>query len=59
MKRVIIDNTIIIIGLMVRVLANGPGDRGSLTGRFIPKTQTIVLVTSFLNTQQHAVTYQK
>ena len=27
------------IGLMSRVLANGPGDQGSIPGRVIPKTQ--------------------
>ena len=27
------------IGLMNRVFANGPGDRGSIPGRVIPKTQ--------------------
>ena len=27
------------IGLMSRVLANGPGDRGSISGQVIPKTQ--------------------
>ena len=27
------------IGLMSRAFANGPGDRGSIPGRVIPKTQ--------------------
>ena len=27
------------IGIMVRVFTNGPGDRGSIPGRVIPKTQ--------------------
>ena len=31
------------IGLMSRVFANGPGDRGSIPGRVIPKTQKVVL----------------
>ena len=28
-----------VIGLMSRVFANGPGDRGSIPGQVIPKTQ--------------------
>ena len=28
---------------MVRVVANGPGDPGSIPGRVIPKTQKMVL----------------
>ena len=38
------------IGLMSRVFANGPGDRGSISGRIIPKTQKMVLDASLLNT---------
>ena len=45
----------IIIGLEVRVFANGPGDLGSIPGRVIPKTQKMVLVTSLLNTQHYKV----
>ena len=33
-----------LIGLEGRVFANGPGDRGSILGRVIPKTQKMVLV---------------
>ena len=33
----------IIVGLMSRVFANGPADRGSIPGRVILKTQKIVL----------------
>ena len=40
---------------MVRVLANGPGDRGSIPGRVIPKTQKMVLDASLLNTQHNKV----
>ena len=40
---------------MVRVLANGPGDQGSITGRVIPKTQKIVFDASLLNTQHYKV----
>ena len=42
------------IGLMSRVFANGPGDRGSFPGRVIPKTQ-MVLDTVLLNTQHYKV----
>ena len=38
-----------IIGMMVRVFANGPGDLGSIPGRVIPKTQKMVLDASLLN----------
>ena len=41
----------IIIGIMVRVFANGPGDWGSIPGRVIPKTQKMVLDASLFNTQ--------
>ena len=37
---------------MNRVFANGPGDRGSIPGRFIPMTEKIVLDNAFLNTQK-------
>ena len=37
------------------MLANGPGDRGSIPGRIIPKTLKMVLDTSLLNTQQYKV----
>ena len=43
------------IGLMSRVLANGPGDVSLIPGRVIPKTLKIVLDTSLLNTQQYKV----
>ena len=43
------------IGLAVRVLANGPGDLGSIPGRVIPKTQKMVLDASLLNTQHYKV----
>ena len=38
------------IRLMSRVLANGPGDRGSISGRVIPKTQKMVLDAALLST---------
>ena len=37
------------------VFANGPGDRGSILGRVIPKTQKIVLDALLLNTQHYKV----
>ena len=38
------------IGLMSRVFANGAGDRSSIPGRVIPKTQNIVLDAALLST---------
>ena len=32
------------IGLMSRVFTNGPGDRGSIPGRVMPKTQKMLLM---------------
>ena len=40
---------------MCRVFANGPGDRGSIPGRAIPKTQKMVLDASLFNTQHYKV----
>ena len=40
---------------MNREFANGPGDRGSIPGRVIPKTQKIVFDSSLLNTQYYMV----
>ena len=36
---------------MSSVFANGPGDRGSIQGRVIPKTQKMVLDAALFNTQ--------
>ena len=44
------------IGLLNRMFAHGSGDRGSIQGRVIPKTQKIVLDTGLLNTQHYEVT---
>ena len=44
-----------LIGLVVRVFTNGPGDLGSIPGYVIPKTLKMVLDTSLLNTQQYKV----
>ena len=40
---------------MVKVPANCPGDRDSIQGRVIPKTQKTVFDASFLNTQHYEV----
>ena len=43
------------IGFMSRVFTNSPGNRGSIPGRVIRKTQKIVLDASLLNTQHYKV----
>ena len=43
------------IGIMVRMVANGPGDWGSIPGQVIPKTQKMVLDAGLLNTQHYNV----
>ena len=43
------------IGLMSRVFANGVGDRGSISGRVVQKTQKMILDTALLNTQPYKV----
>ena len=40
---------------MSRVFANGLGDRGSIPGRIIPKTQKMVIGAALLNTQHYKV----
>ena len=40
---------------MTRVFANDPGDRGSILGRVIPKTQKMVLDAALLYTQHYKV----
>ena len=47
--------TINSIGLMSKVFANRPGDRGSIPGQVIPKTQKMVLDATLLNTQHYKV----
>ena len=42
----------LLIGLVVRVFANGPGDLGSILTHVITKTLKMVLDTYLLNTQQ-------
>ena len=43
------------INLISRVFANGPGDRGSILDRVIPKTEKLVLDAASLNTQHYKV----
>ena len=43
------------IGLMSKVFTNGPGDRSSIPGRVIPKTQKMVPDASLLSTQHYKV----
>ena len=43
------------IGLMSRVFTNGSGDRGSILGQVIPKTQKMVLDAALLGTQHYKV----
>ena len=38
---------------MIRVLANGPGNLGSIPGRVIPKTLKMVFDATLLNTQHY------
>ena len=40
---------------MSRVFTNGPGDRGSIPGRVIPKSQKIVLDAALLSIQHYQV----
>ena len=39
-------------------MSNGPGDRGSVPGRVIPKTQNMVLDASLLNTLHYKVRFK-
>ena len=43
------------IGLISRIFANGLGDRGSIPGRVIPKTQKMVLDAALLGTRHYKV----
>ncbi len=42
-----------LIGLVGRVIVNGPGNLGSIPGHVIPKTLKMVFDTSLLNTPQY------
>ena len=48
-------NTLPTIGLMSRVFTNGLGDRDSIPGRVIPKTQKMLLDATLLRTQHYKV----
>ena len=41
------------MGLMSKVFAIGPGDRGSIPGGVIPKIKKMVLDTNLFNTQHY------
>ena len=41
--------------LVVWVFVKGPGDRGSIPGWVIPKTQKMILDATLLNTQDYKV----
>ncbi len=49
------DTIYSILGLMNRMFAKGPGDRGSIPGRVMPKTQKMVLDAALLSTQHYKV----
>ena len=42
-----------LIYLVGKVFANGPGDRGSVPSRVIPKTQKMIPDNALLNTQHY------
>ena len=43
------------IGIMVGVFTNSLGDRGSMPGQILPKTQKMVLNASLHNTQHYEI----
>ena len=45
------DEVKLVIGLMSRVFANGPGEQGSIPGPVISKTHKMVLDAALLSTQ--------
>ena len=49
------NNHLLLLGLVGRVFADGPGELGSIPGRILPKTLKIVLDTSLRNRQQYKV----
>ena len=49
------DKILVFHGLMSKVFVHGPGDRGSIPGQVIPKTQKMVLDAALLNTQHYKV----
>ena len=51
----IVEIMVLKSSLVRRVFANSPGDRGSVTGQVIPKTQKMVLDAALLSTQHYEV----
>ena len=51
----VIDLICRVIRQMSRVFTNDPGDRGSIPGRVMPKTQKMVLDASLLNSSHYKV----
>ena len=51
----LLQNLFWAISLMSKVFVNGLGDRSSIPGRVIPKTQKMVLDATLLNTQRYKV----
>ena len=49
----LVKNKAAYIGLISRVFTYGPGDRGSISGRVIPKTQKMVLDAALLSTRYY------
>ena len=47
------------IGLMCIVFTNGPGERGLILGRVIPKTFKMVLDIFLLNTQHYEARFKR
>ena len=51
----VLNNLLRTIGLISKVFVNDPGDRSSIPGLVIPKTQKMVLDSALLNTQHYKV----
>ena len=49
------DNVKMVFGLMSGIFADDPGDRGSIPGQVIPKTQKMVPDVALLSTQHYKV----
>ena len=46
-------------GRMSRVVTKGPGDRGSIPGRVLPKIQKMGLDTALLKTQHNKIRFKE
>ena len=51
----LLNLSLLSVGLMSRVFANGPGDRVSVPGWVMPKTPKLLLDATLLNTQHYKV----